>query len=42
MNIKFMPDERTITEARMVDDPLLILFVEWSKIEYNKSISKNK
>jgi len=25
MIIKYMPDEKTITEARMVDDPLLIL-----------------
>ena len=25
MNIKYMPDEKTITESRMVDDPLLIL-----------------
>jgi hypothetical protein len=25
MNIKYMPDEKTITETRMVDDPLLIL-----------------
>ncbi len=25
MNIKYMPDEKTIVEARMVDDPLLIL-----------------
>ena len=25
MNIKYMPDEKTITDARMVDDPLLIL-----------------
>lgn len=25
MNIKYMPDEKIITESRMVDDPLLIL-----------------
>lgn len=25
MNIKYMPDEKTITDSRMVDDPLLIL-----------------
>jgi len=25
MDIKYMPDEKTITESRMVDDPLLIL-----------------
>jgi hypothetical protein len=25
MVIKFMPDEKTITESRMVDDPLLLL-----------------
>lgn len=25
MDIKYMPDEKTVTEARMVDDPLLIL-----------------
>ncbi len=25
MNIKYMPDEKAVTDARMVDDPLLIL-----------------
>ncbi|TYQ15925.1 UNVERIFIED_CONTAM: hypothetical protein Cloal_2422 [Acetivibrio alkalicellulosi] len=25
MNVKFMPDEKTVIESRMVDDPLLIL-----------------